>query len=136
VTIAYTLAETINPFLIGAWVSLVIARTGTKSQRSFAASSIIALAFSVSLAELGKAHGVWPGDPGFPSGHETFGASVAVSLLRADRRWTLLAAAACLLLAWALVFAHYHKPVDVFGGLALGTLVTMAVHKVALRRTA
>lgn len=124
----------INPFLCGAWISVAIAKSAPRPPWRFMVATVVAAVLAVFLAEQGKAHVVWPGNPYFPSGHETFESSVATSICLAERRWILLAIVACLLLGWALIAVHYHKLSDVSGGVALGTLVTVATHKLALKR--
>jgi membrane-associated phospholipid phosphatase len=86
------------------------------------------LALSVALAEYGKSHQIWTGHAEFPSGHEAFGASLATSLVVLDRRWAPAAAVIAAALAWALVSARYHAPIDVLAAALLAVVVTTLTH--------
>jgi membrane-associated phospholipid phosphatase len=81
-----------------------------------------ALGVAIFLAESGKAHQVWPGHPGFPSGHMTVVVTAAVCLVRRRGRvWLALVGPLAALMGWGLVHAGWHTVSDVFGALALGT---------------
>lgn len=85
---------------------------------------------AVALAEIGKAREVWPGYPGFPSGHTTFVASAATCMaLRRGPRWRGFAALLALLMAWAVVMAGWHRVEDAIGALLLGPTVAAAAFR-------
>jgi len=131
-TIANTLAFAIDPFLVGAWFSLVIPGYVPDPRWKFVAFSAAGLAVAVGIAEVSKAHSVWPGDAGFPSGHETFGACVAAAVCRANARLLPWMVIACLLLGWSLVVCGYHRFADVVGGVVLGSLVMWTALRIGL----
>jgi membrane-associated phospholipid phosphatase len=70
-------------------------------------------------------------DPSFPSDHATMAGAVAAGLWRVDRRLSLFAAAAALLMAFARVYVGAHYPRDVLAGLALGAVVSIVGYAVA-----
>jgi len=117
---AHTLADSINPVfaLLVAAAPFVRPRHGAPFR--FWAVSIAAIGLPVALAEAGKAISVWPGHPSFPSGHETFALAAGTCLAFRSRRWLWIALPLCGLLAWALVAAQYHTPLDTAGALLLG----------------
>jgi len=63
---------------------------------------------------------VWPGHAGFPSGHETFCLAAMMCLAARDLRWLAVGLPLSLVMAWALVAAHFHTPIDVAGALLSG----------------
>lgn len=87
----------------------------------------LAIGIAVALAEAGKAREIWPGSPGFPSGHTAFVAS-AVTCMAWHRgpRWRGFAALLALLMAWAVVAAGWHRVEDALGALLLGPAVAAA----------
>ena len=122
---AQTLATYNNPLLA---LFLLIAPLITSSPGTprkprcweFWGRSLLGLGLAVALAEGGKHFQVWPGHPSFPSGHETFGLCAATSLALRNVRWLILVLPLTVLLAWALVDAHFHQPIDVAGALLVG----------------
>ncbi len=80
----------------------------------------LGIGLAVVLAESGKRWEVWPGHRGFPSGHETFCLAAVTCLAVRDARWLALGLPLSALMAWALVAAQYHTPVDVAGALLTG----------------
>lgn len=70
-------------------------------------------------------------DASFPSDHATMAGAVAAALLLIDRRLGVIAGVAALLMAFARVYVGAHFPVDVLAGLAVGTLVALAVQQSA-----
>ena len=81
---------------------------------------VLGVGFAVILAESGKRWEVWPGHPNFPSGHETFCLAALTCLAVRDPRWLALGLPLSLALAWALVAARFHTPVEVAGALLTG----------------
>jgi len=125
---ARILADVTNPLLALLWVVALVASHRRPGILLWVLASAAGLAMAVMLAEYGKHHHVWPHHPSFPSGHETFGTSVATSLVWRDPRWLPVALLAAATLAWALVAARYHTGVDVAGAAVLGPVVTSIPH--------
>ena len=115
--LAHWLANTINPVLAACVLVVPL-----KSPRpwSFWASGVVGIGLAVLAAEAGKRYMVWPGHPTFPSGHETFALAAGTLLIRHDVRWIAPVLPLTILLAWALVEAQFHFPVDVAGALLTG----------------
>ena len=115
--LAHLLCDVINPVL-----AVCVAAAPLKSPRPwrFWAGSTVGIGLAVAAAEAGKRFEVWPGHPTFPSGHETFALAAGTLLIRHDPRWLAPVLILVLLLAWALVRAYYHAPVDVAGALLTG----------------
>lgn len=114
---AHTLADNINPILALLVAAAPFARPRYAAPFKFWAASIAAIGIPVALAEAGKAVSVWPGHPSFPSGHETFALAAGTCLVFRSSRWLWVALPLCALLAWALIAAHYHQPLDTAGAL-------------------
>ena len=68
-------------------------------------------------------------DSSFPSDHATLMAAVALSLasIRATRLQGMALAAFWFPMAWARVYLGVHFPIDMLGGLAIGTLAMLCV---------
>ena len=81
---------------------------------------VLSIGLAVILAESGKRWEIWPGNPTFPSGHETFCLAAMTCLAVRDARWFCLGLPLASLMAWALVAARFHTPVDVAGALLTG----------------
>lgn len=62
-------------------------------------------------------------DPSFPSDHACVTAAVAIGLLFANRRLGYVAAAGAVLMAATRLYVGAHWPIDVIGGLTVGSLV-------------
>lgn len=126
-TFAHRVADWMNPALA---VIAVFApalgpgraqnRAGWKRAGRWWAASVAGISLAVAIAETGKARSVWAGHPTFPSGHETFALAALTGLVCWDARWAVFAASAALLMAWALVAAHFHVPIDVLGACLVG----------------
>ncbi len=87
--------------------------------------SALGIGLAVALAEGGKRWQVWPGHPGFPSGHETLCLAAATCLAARDPRWLRLGLPLSALQAWALVRGGFHAPVEVAGALLSGPPVAL-----------
>ena len=122
---AAVIATAVNPLLAAFLVAAPFLGTHKVSCWEFWGRSLLGLGLAVTLAESGKHFQVWPGHPSFPSGHETFGLCAATSLIFRDRRWLIIVLPLTVLLAWALVAAHFHHPVDVAGALLVGPPCTV-----------
>jgi len=120
---AYILADNINPFLALLVAAAPFVRPRYAAPFQFWAGSIAAIGLPVALAEAGKAVSIWPGHPSFPSGHETFAVAAGTCLVFRSRCWLWIALPLCVLLAWALIAARYHTPMDTAGALLLGPSV-------------
>ena len=117
---AVLIANCVNPLLTAFLVAAPFIGVRKSSCWEFWGRTALALGLAVVLAESGKHFQVWPGHPSFPSGHETFGLCAAASLALRNVRWLILSLPLVLLLAWALVDAHFHQPIDVAGALLVG----------------
>lgn len=89
---------------------------------AFIVLSAVSIAVAAVLAESGKQHVVLPGDPTFPSGHQTFATATLTCLIWRDRRWLVPAVPVAGLMGFSLVVCHYHLPIDVVGATVLGPI--------------
>ncbi len=130
---SHLLADNINPIFLA--MLAAAPAVGEREPRPWRwwGRCTLAVAVPVALAEVAKARSFWAGHPGFPSGHETFGLACATCLASRFPRSLLLTGPLCLLLAWALVNAHYHDPVDAAGALLLGPPVAWLCLRLARR---
>ena len=117
---AVLIANCVNPILTALLAAAPFVGIRKSSCWEFWGRSALALALAVVLAESGKDFQVWPGHPSFPSGHETFGLCAVTNLALRDLRWLILGLPLLMVLAWALVDAHFHQPLDVVGALLVG----------------
>ena len=124
--LAHWIANSVNPILAAC---VVIAPRKTPRPWAFWARCVAGIGVAVLTAEAGKRYQVWPGHPTFPSGHETFALAAGTLLLRHDPRWLVPVLSLVLILAWALVVAHYHVPVDVVGALLTGPPLALLVDR-------
>jgi membrane-associated phospholipid phosphatase len=124
-----------NAFLLGIWWCIASARIAPSSRMSYVLRSCAGLIVAVAAAEGAKAAVLWPNHPTFPSGHEAFGASLAVSLGQDRRRWLAISIGACAVSGWGLILWRVHMPVDVAAGALLGALATMAAFAGYKRRS-
>ena len=98
--------------------------------------SAAGIGLAVVLAESGKRYEVWPGHPGFPSGHETLALAAATCLVVCDRRWLWVAVPLTLAQAVLLVVAHFHQPPEVAGALLIGPPVAWLGHRLGTKNNA
>lgn len=138
--LAHFLANAINPILgiLLLIAPLVVKRRIPRQIAKFWAASAIGVAVSVLLAEEGKRMVVLAGHPGFPSGHETFALACAVNLLCWRTAYIYIALPLVLIIGWALVTAHFHQTIDIFGALITGPWPSLLCqawrrHKMAAR---
>lgn len=66
-------------------------------------------------------------DYGFPSSHAAFYAALAVGLFFMNRRAGVFAGLLALVIGEARILAGVHTPLDILGGIILGTLVAVLV---------
>ena len=126
-------ANIINPILALLLLAIpFLTRKGSLAP-SFWLASAAGMIVGTFLAERGKAHQIWPGHPGFPSGHETFGIAAGVSLICWDRRWAFMVVPILILLGGALITVKYHDLPDVLGATVTGTVPALFFQ--AIRRT-
>ena len=138
--LARLLSNGINPLLFLLLVAAPLLDRRRRNQpaqelrtRRWIAASVVGIAMTVVLAELGKHFQVWTGHPEFPSGHGSFAAAATAALIARDWRWALVAVPLALTIGWALVGAGYHEPIEVIGGMALGSVVTGGIVGVSER---
>ena len=117
---AVLLANCVNPILTAFLVAAPLLAPPKSTRWEFWGRSLAALGLAVALAEGGKQIQIWPGHPGFPSGHETYGLCAVTCLTMRDVRWLFPGLPLLLLLAGALVEAHFHQPIDIAGAVLVG----------------
>ena len=115
---ALMLATYMNPALFAILLGFVFLTRGRMRDRlAFAAVSVLSIAAACFLAEQGKAAHVFHNSSSFPSGHETFGLTCGFFVV-VWARWTFpIVTVWCAILGGALVAAHFHQTVDVFGSI-------------------
>lgn len=80
------------------------------------------------LAQLGKSQEVWPGHPGFPSGHAAFSAAATVCLIQLrGKRWAWLAVPQLPAMVWGLLASRAHTWPEILGGLVLGGVLAVVL---------
>jgi membrane-associated phospholipid phosphatase len=124
---AEILATGINPVLTGCLFLAPFVGPRT-SLVGFWGRAALGIGVSVLVAEAGKRGPIWPGHPSFPSGHETFCLAAVTLLILHNPRWAVVAVPLALVLAWALVAAHYHYPIDVAGSLLVAPPIVLFFH--------
>jgi membrane-associated phospholipid phosphatase len=124
--LARVIADSLNPILAALIVLEPLAHPRPQDPGwRFWGRAALGIGVSVLLAEMGKRHQIWPGHTLFPSGHETFALATLTFLVCRNRRWLIPAIILALLLAWALVAAHFHQPTDIVGALLVGPPIAL-----------
>jgi membrane-associated phospholipid phosphatase len=124
--IARIVSNAVNPTL-AVLLLIVIILQRDRRMWSYTAACVIAISYSVLLAEVGKAVLFYP-DPGkFPSGHETFAVATLTCLVWLSRKWLWFAIPAAVVMGTALVVARYHEIVDVVGAAIWAPIASSAV---------
>ncbi len=114
------IANAINPLFVLLILSAPFVTPRRPTFWDYWGRCVLGVGLAVLLAESGKWWGVWPGHAGFPSGHETFCLAAMTCLAARDLRWLVLGLPLSLVMAWALVAARFHTPIDVAGALLTG----------------
>lgn len=73
-----------------------------------------------------------PGGSSFPSGHTAESFALAVTIWLHDKKVGWLYLALALLVGIARVWANVHYPLDILGGVVIGSLVAVGVEKIHL----
>lgn len=133
---AHFFADTLNPLLIFCLFVTGILRRARIPLWKYWLACAVGIGAAVIIAEAGKYFVVWAGHPSFPSGHESFAVSSGACLVAADRRWLWAVIPICLLMAWALVGAGYHHPIDVAGAALLAPWPPIGVFRLLRSRPA
>ena len=103
--LAHIISNITNPIL-AIILLIAIIRQRTFNPWLFAIGAIVAIAYSVWVAEMGKDVLLYPHPGGFPSGHETFATACLTCLVWIDRRWLRLAIPAAIVMGVAIVAAR------------------------------
>jgi membrane-associated phospholipid phosphatase len=124
------LADIINPIL--AVTGLICAALSIRHGRTFRfwVLNFAAISLAVALAEFGKWLPIWPGHPEFPSGHETLGVGISACLVLYRKQWVWVVVPICVLLGVSLVGAHFHRPIEVIGGVGVGSFPPFLIYRV------
>lgn len=94
----------------------------------------LAVVLAITLAESGKAHEIWPGRHGFPSGHATMASTLAtILILHRGPAWGFLVVPLAILMPPALYFNKSHSPIESIAGSILGPVVVLLVWRVTRR---
>ena len=127
--VAVVLANIINPVMLCLWLT-AIWRRHERSQpvRNWIRASSIAALIVVTIAEALKRIHPWHQLGAFPSGHEAFATTFAMSTALIDRSLARNASLLALVLAPSLVFANFHRWSDVLASLAYGPTLTVGIH--------
>jgi len=116
----WLIANAINPISVLLLLAAPFVTPRRATALEYWVRCILGVGLAVILAESGKRWEVWPGHPTFPSGHETFCLAAMTCLALRDPRWLVLGLPLSLVMAWALVAARFHTPIDVAGALLTG----------------
>jgi hypothetical protein len=126
---AATLFVFYYPHLLAVVFLVVYLRTRMPAKGLFLLRALTAaLVLATFLAHVNRIFGLWPAHLLFPSGHTTFCAGVSWSLAML-RPWTaVVTAPLVLLMAYELVWFHYHETIDVLGAFPLVLLIYGLIH--------
>lgn len=113
-------ADSVNPLSMLLILSAPFVTPRRATRWEYWGRCVLGVGLAVILAESGKRWEVWPGHPSFPSGHETFCLAAVTCLAARDLRWLAVGLPLSLVMAWALVAAGFHTPVEVAGALLSG----------------
>ena len=116
----WLIANAINPISVLLLLAAPFVTPRRATALEYWVRCILGVGLAVILAESGKRWEVWPGHPTFPSGHETFCLATMTCLAVRDPRWLCIGLPLSGLMAWVLVAARFHTPVDVAGALLTG----------------
>ena len=116
----WLIANAINPISVLLLLAAPFVTPRRATALEYWVRCILGVGLAVILAESGKRWEVWPGHPTFPSGHETFCLAAMTCLAVRDLRWLCIGLPLSGLMAWVLVAARFHTPVDVAGALLTG----------------
>lgn len=116
------IANAINPLSALLLLAAPFATPRRTTAGEFWGRCVLGVGLAVGLAESGKRWEVWPGHPSFPSGHETFCLAAMTCLVVRDPRWLALGLPLSLVMAWALIAAGFHTPIEVAGALLTGPI--------------
>ncbi len=71
-----------------------------------------------------------PGDYSFPSGHTLASFEGAVSIWLYNREWGTAFLILAVLIAFSRLYLFVHFPTDVLGGMGLGILIAVLIHRI------
>lgn len=130
------IANAINPLSVLLLLAAPFAASRPAWPWEYWGRCVLGIGLAVLLAESGKRWEVWPGHSSFPSGHETFCLAAMTCLAVRDPRWLCVGLPLSGLMAWALIAAHFHTPIDVAGALLIGpgSALLCQLSRVRLRR--
>lgn len=114
------IATAINPLSVLLLLAAPFVTPRRTTIGEFWGRSVLGVGLGVGLAESGKRWEVWHGHPSFPSGHETFCLAAVTCLVVRDPRWLGVGLPLACLMAWALIAAGFHTPIEVAGALLTG----------------
>ena len=114
------IADTVNPFSALLLLAAPLATPQLGRSWEYWGRCVLGVGLAVGLAESGKRWEAWPGHPTFPSGHETFCLAAMTCLAVRHPRSLVLGLPLSGLMAWALIAARFHTPIDVAGALLIG----------------
>ena len=103
-----------------AWTISEILKRVFNTPRPFTINDMRALTISI------------PFDPAFPSSHTSTVFALAFTIFFHDKKVGVIFLVLALLIGWARVAANVHYPIDIMGGVFIGTIVAIAVEKVHL----
>lgn len=139
VSAARLLSSAINPLLIVLWlvgVGFAWRRGSHPALGRYALASIAGVIATYLVVHVFRWAHFWPSHPEFPSGHETFGASIGTSLALLNPKWLVVVLPLLGILTVALVGARYHDWFDIAGAVVVSPLLTWLCHLLLRERAA